>query len=373
MRQIPFFPWAGLFEEHGDVYMRVIRDCLGRGAFILQQDVEEFERGLEVYLGVKHAVAVSDATNAMLLGLRALNLEPGFEVILPSHCFVAAAQSIHFAGGVSVPVELGDDWMVDPADIERAVTARTEVLMPVQVNGRTADMDPILAIAERHGLIVVEDSAQALGAKYKGRATGTIGAWGCYSFYPSKTLGTFGDAGALVTNDDGIAETVRRMRNHGANADKSIEADNAIWGTNCRMDNVHAAILNYKLGHYPAAIERRRAIAARYHAAFDDIPQLSLPPSPDANADWFDVYQNYELMAERRDALREHLGGHGVGTIVQWGGLALHHMTGLGFKQSLPRTDAFFERCLLLPMQHLLSDEDVDYVCDLVRDFYKIG
>ncbi|MFM1813512.1 MAG: UDP-2-acetamido-2-deoxy-3-oxo-D-glucuronate aminotransferase [Pseudomonadota bacterium] len=371
MRQIPFFPWAGLFDEHGEEYVAIVRECLTRGAFILQRDIDEFERALESYLGVKHAIAVSDATNAMLLGLRALDLEPGYEAILPSHCFVAAAQSIHFSGGVPVPVELGDDWMVDASAMEAAITPRTKVLMPVQVNGRTADMDAILDIAARHGLIVVEDSAQALGARYKGRATGTIGAWGCYSFYPSKTLGTFGDAGALVTNDDRIAETVRRMRNHGANAEKTIEADNTIWGTNCRMDNLHAAILKFKLGQYPDAIARRRAIAAQYHAAFRDIPQLVLPPAPDDDPDWFDVYQNYELMADRRDDLREHLRQNGVGTIIQWGGLALHHMHGLGFKQKLPGTDAFFARCLLLPMQHLMDDDDVDHVCELVRAFYR--
>lgn len=371
MRQIPFFPWVALFEEHGDQYLEIIRECLARGAFILQRDVDEFERALEAYLGVKHAIAVSDATNAMLLGLRALDLKPGFEVILPSHCFVAAAQSIHFAGGVPVPVELGSDWMVDPAAMERAITPRTRILMPVQVNGRTADMDAIMQIAGSHGLIVVEDSAQALGANYKGRPTGTIGRWGCYSFYPSKTLGTFGDAGALVTNDDHIAETVSRMRNHGANSEKMIEAQNEIWGTNSRMDNVHAALLKFKLGEYPAAIARRRAIASMYQRAFCNLPQVKLPPGPDNVSDRFDVYQNYEITAEYRDDLRQHLRERGVGTIVQWGGIALHHMRGLGFTQSLPCTDAFFQKCMLLPMHHLLSDDDVGHIIHSVMQFYE--
>lgn len=370
VRQIPFFPWVALFEEHGDEYLEIIRECLQRGAFILQRDVDEFERALEVYLGVKHAIAVSDATNAMLLGLRALELKPGFEVLLPSHCFVAAAQSIHFAGGIPVPIELGSDWMVDPVAMEKAITPRTRILMPVQVNGRTANMDAIVQLAGSHGLIVIEDSAQALGATYKGQSTGTIGRWGCYSFYPSKTLGTFGDAGALVTNDDHIAETVRRMRNHGANSEKMIEAENAIWGTNCRMDNVHAALLKFKLDGYPAAIARRRAIASMYQKAFFDLRQLKLPPGPDSDPDRFDVFQNYEISAERRDELREHLRERGVGTIIQWGGIALHQMRGLGFNQSLPSTDLFFQKCMLLPMHHLLSDDDVLHIIDAVTQFY---
>jgi dTDP-4-amino-4,6-dideoxygalactose transaminase len=369
--KVPFFDWKQLYAERREKYLEIFDQTASRGGFVLHTDVAEFERAIERYIGVKHAIGLSDATNAILLGLRAQGLRPGDEVILPSHSFIAAAQSIHFAGGVPVPCELGPDGMVDVADMARRVTAKTRLLMPVQVNGRSADMDPILELARQHGLSVGEDSAQALGAKYKGRSVGTFGAWGCFSFYPSKTLGTFGDAGALVTNDDAIAEAVRRMRNHGANADKVVEADYSMWGTNSRLDNIHAAILTYKLSWYDEAIARRRAIASRYHAAFKGLDGLTLPPPPGAEKDRFDVFQNYELESDRRDELRTFLANEGVGTIIQWGGLALHHMKGLGYRDELPKTDRFFRRCLLLPLNHFLTDVQVDVVIDTVVKFHK--
>lgn len=368
--QVPFFDWSRLYTERSETFRDIMHETCMRGGFILQKDVVEFEENLRQFVGVKHAIALSDATNAILLGLRASGLRQGDEVILPSHGFIAAAQSVYHAGGVPVLVEIGDDWMVDPASMEKAVTDRTRFLMPVQVNGRTCDMDRIQAIADRHNLLVVEDSAQALGAKYKGRPAGGIGQWGCYSFYPSKTLGCFGDGGALVTNDDEIARRVRLMRNHGANEEKVIQPDIAIWGTNSRLDNIHAAILNYKLGYYLETVERRRHIARRYQSAFSGMNALSLPPGPDADPDRFDVFQNYELEADSRDELRVHLKDAGIGTIVQWGGLAMHQMRGLGFRQELKRTDRFFERSILLPMNHMLTDQEVDYVIEQVLKFY---
>jgi dTDP-4-amino-4,6-dideoxygalactose transaminase len=371
--QVPFFDWKRLYLERRDRYLDIVDRTASRGGFILQEDVRKFEESLERFLGVRHAIAVSDATNAMLLGLRAMNIEQGDEVILPSHSFIAAAQSIHFAGGVPVPCELERDGMADVADMERRITPKTRALMPVHVNGRMADVDAIGDIAGRHNLDVVEDSAQALGAKFKDRAAGTVGRWGCFSFYPSKTLGTFGDAGALVTNDDALAEKVRRMRNHGANAEKSLERENAVWGTNCRLDNIHAAILNYKMTWYSETVARRRAIAMRYHEAFKDVEGLALPPPPEAEPDRFDVFQNYELESDRRDELRAYLADRGVGTIIQWGGLALHEMRGLGFSLSLPKTERFFKRCLLLPMNHMLNDQEVGYIVESVRAFHRAG
>lgn len=373
MLKVPFFDWAGLYAENASEFTRIFDETASRGGFILQKDVDEFEARLADFVGVQHAVGVSDGTNAMLLGLRACGIEQGDEIIIASHSFIAAAQSIHFSGAVPVPVELSeDDWLVDPADIERAITPKTRAIMPVHVNGRMCRMDAIMEIADRHGLEVFEDSAQAVGAKLDGNAAGTIGKWGSYSFYPSKTLGCFGDAGALVTNDDEIAETVRRMRNHGANRDKMIEPDCPVWGTNCRLDNLHAAILVYKLGYYDRAIARRREIAAKYHEAFKGIDTLRLPPPPEDNGRYFDIFQNYELCLERRDELRAFLSERQIGTIVQWGGLGLHQMRGLGFTQNLPKTDRFFRESLLLPMNHILTEEQVDHVIESVCAFCEL-
>lgn len=369
---VPFFNWAQLYSERRTEFARIWDETAARGAFILQDEVAEFEAALAKFLGVKHVIALADCTNAMLLGLRACGLERGDEVILPSHGFIAAAQAVHFAGGVPVPVELSEhDWLLDPTSVEAAVTAKTRAIMPVHVNGRVCDMDPLRTIANEHGLLIVEDAAQAVGARYKGEVAASFGQWGAFSFYPSKTLGCFGDAGALATNVDTVAETVRSMRNHGADQSKSIPLDCAIWGSNCRMDNLHAAILTYKLSYYQEVLDRRRSIAARYDDALRDLEELRLPPAADIDGDRFDIFQNYELRCRsNRDGLRSYLAERGVGTIVQWGGLGMHQLTGLGFNQKLPRTDKFFQEALLLPMNHLLSPDQVEHVIACVRDFF---
>lgn len=370
---VPFFDWSGFFDERKDDFARIMIETASRGGFILQRDVEEFETNLAAFIGVKHVVGVADGTNAILLGLRASGVKPGDEIIIPSHSFIAAVQSIHFAGATPVPVEMSEhDWLVDPTAIESAITPRTTAIMPVHVNGRVCQMEAIMDIAARHGLAVYEDSAQAAGAKLNGIGAGCWGQWGTYSFYPSKTLGCFGDAGALVTNDDAIAEVVRAMRNHGAGRDKSIPLDVITWGTNCRLDNIHAAILNYKLTYYAEAIARRRAIAMQYDEAFRDIAEMHLPPAP-AQEPYFDIYQNYELCVEsreQRDALRRYLSDNDVGTIVQWGGFGIHQLRGLGFGGHCPKTDRFFDCSLLLPMNHVLTDDQVSQVIAATRRFF---
>lgn len=370
---VPFFDWKALYSERSADYVRIFEQTAASGGFILQAAVDDFEQGLASYLGVKHAIGLSDCTNAMLLGLRASAIEPGDEIILPAHAFVAAAQSIHFAGGVPVPVEIDadDGWLIDPAAVRDAITPQTRAIMAVHVNGRVCAMDDLRSIADEHGLDLYEDSAQALGARLDDRAAGRFGRWAAFSFYPSKTLGCFGDAGALVTDDDEIAGQVRAMRNHGADADKAISADCSLWGTNARLDNVQAALLSFKLSWYDETIARRREIAARYHEAFSGLSKLELPPAPGVENRHFDIFQNYEICCDARDALRKHLADRGIGTIVQWGGIGIHQFQNLGFTQSLPRADRFFERSLLLPMNHLLSDEQVDSVIVAVGDYCR--
>lgn len=369
---VPFFDWKGLYQERAADYARIIDETASGGGFILQAAVDKFEAMLASYLGVKHAIGVSDCTNAMLLGLRASAVEPGDEIILPGHAFIAAAQSIHFAGAVPVPVELDEDdgWLIDPDAVRAAIGPRTRGIMAVHVNGRLCAMSRLREIADANGLELYEDAAQALGAALGDQPAGTFGRWGAFSFYPSKTLGCFGDAGALVTNDDHLAGRVRAMRNHGAGPDKAIPADCGIWGTNARLDNIQAAVLAFKLSWYDETIVRRRAIASRYHEALGGIASLQLPPAPDADQRHFDIFQNYELCCDVRNALKRHLAERGIGTIVQWGGVGIHQFRQLGFTQALPRTDRFFERSLLLPLNHLLTDDQVEAVIGTVQDFF---
>jgi dTDP-4-amino-4,6-dideoxygalactose transaminase len=369
---VPFFDFKALFAEDPDGYTKVFHDTLASGGIILQAAVDAFEQRLATFVGCGFAVGTSDCTNAMLLGLRAAGIGPGDEVIFCSHTFIATAQSIHFAGATPVPVEMAVDRLIDPEAIEAAITGRTRAVMVTQLNGRVCDMARIGTIVDRHGLMLFEDSAQALGAAFDGRRAGSFGTFGAFSFYPSKLLGVFGDGGALTTCDSDLADRVFRMRNHGANRWKQLEPDSAIWATNSRLDNLQAAFLNHKFSDFPRSLARRRQIARTYARAFAELPDFVTPPDPDEDHRHFDVYQNYEVDTGNRDELRQHLQARGVGTIIQWGGAAVHQMRGLGFAQRLPRTERFFERCFLLPMNQFMSDADVLYVCDTVRSFYGL-
>ena len=365
-RTIPFFNYRGAFTQREDEFVAIFRDVVRRGAFIQQQDLASFEAHLKDYLGVKHAIGVGNATDGLVMAWRAAGLAPGDEVIFPSHTMVASPASVAHAGGVPVPVDCGDDHLIDPEAIEAAITPRTRAIMPVQLNGRTADMDRIRGIADRHGLFILEDSAQALGSKYKGKHAGTFGRAGVFSFYPAKILGCLGDGGVVVTNEDAVAEKVLLLRDHGRNADGEVIA----WGFNSRLDNLQAAFLDVQFRDYDDVVAHRRSLAARYQKNLGDLRQLRLPPAPGSDPDHFDVFQNYEIEAEDRDALREQLAARGVGTLVQWGGKAVHQFAGLGFSASLPRTERLFRHCLMLPINPMVSQEDVDYVSECIRAFY---
>ena len=366
-RTIPFFNYKGAFTSREDEYLDFIRGIIRRGAFIQQQDLVDFESHLRQYLGVKHAFGVGNATDGLIMAWRAAGLMPGDEVILPSHTMVATAAAVHFAGGVPVLADCGRDHLIDPDSVEGLITPRTRAICPVQLNGRTADMDRLQTIADRHGLFILEDAAQALGSKFQGRFAGTFGVAAAFSFYPAKILGCFGDGGAVVTNDDAVAERIALLRDHGRND----QGDVVMWGLNSRLDNMQAGILDIQLRDYHEIIDHRRTIAARYQATLGDLRELTLPPAPGVDQRHFDVYQNYEIEADRRDQLREHLRLRGVGTIIQWGGKAVHQNVGLGFQISLPATERLFGRCLMLPMNMMVGVDDVEYIAGVIREFYR--
>lgn len=367
VRSVPFFDYKAFYSSQETEFSAAIQDVLSRGAFILQQDLRDFEQALADYLGVKHAIGLSNCTDALIVALRTAGIGPGDEVIFPSHTFVASPSSIHWVGATPVPVECGADHLIDPDAIKPAITSKTKAIMPVSLNGRACTFDPVVQVANEHGLTIVEDSAQALGSKYKGKFAGTFGVSGTFSFYPAKILGCFGDGGALVTNDDDVAYKTKLYRDHGRDEETGeIEQ----WGFNFRLDNLQAAILHVQFKNYDATIDRRRRIAAMYEKGLRDLEQLTLPPAPDSDPDHFDVYQNYEIEADRRDDLRQFLRDNGIGTLIQWAGKAVHQHEKLGFRVSLPKTERLFQRCLLLPINLFLSDDDVQYVIEKVREFY---
>ncbi len=368
-KTVPFFDYPKVFTSQEAELLAVITDVGRRGAFILQRDLAQFEENLARYLGVKYVVGVANATDGLLLALRAAGIGPGDEVIFCSHTMVATAAAIHFSGATPVPVECGADHLIDPAAVEAAITPRTKAILPTQLNGRTANMAALGAIAEKHGLMIVEDAAQALGSRFRGKAAGTFGVAGAVSFYPAKTLGCLGDGGCVMTNDPAVYDKLLLLHDHGRDASGEV----VVWGLNSRLDNLQAAILDFKLKQYDQVVARRREIASLYQERLGDLPQLRLPPAPDSDPDHFDVFQNYEIEAEDRDALRAYLRERGIGTLIQWGGKAVHQFPKLGFTQRLPYIESLFTRLLLLPMHAFLTDDDVAYVSDCIREFYLSG
>ena len=368
-RKVPFFDYPQVFLADEAELTASFTDVGRRGAFIQQRDLEQFETRLASYVGAKYVLGMANATDALHLALRAVGIGPGDEVIFCSHTMVATAAAVHYAGGTPVPVECRADHLIDPAAVEAAVTPRTKAILPTQLNGRTADMAALQAIAQKRGLMILEDAAQALGSKFQGRSAGTFGLASCVSFYPAKSLGCLGDGGCVITNDDEIHRKLRLLRDHGRDETGEVR----VWGLNSRLDNLQAAFLNRKLDKYDAAVARRREIASLYQRHLSEVPGLVLPPAPDADPRHFDVFQNYEIEAPRRNELQAELKMRGVGTLIPWGGKAVHQFRDLGFKLRLPFTEALFERVIMLPMNTFLSNQDVLYVCDCVRSFYGLA
>jgi dTDP-4-amino-4,6-dideoxygalactose transaminase len=366
-KNVSFFNYPRAYLDDREDLLQIFEDVGRRGAFILQQDLRDFEKNLAAYTGARHAIGVANATDGLELAWMAVGLRAGDEVIFSSHTMLATAAAIRTAGGVPVPVELGRDNLIDPDAVEAAINPRTVGIMPTQLNGRTCDMGRIMDIARRNRLFVVEDAAQALGSRFKGQHAGTFGDAAAISFFPAKVLGCLGDGGGVITNNYGLYDRIFQLHDHGRNPEGEV----CSWGRNSRLDNLQAAILDHRLKSYDRVIARRRAIAAMYQERLEVLDELELPPGPGSDADHFDIYQNYELQADRRDVLKEFLKSQGIGTLIQWGGKAVHQWERLGFSVHLPRTERFFERCIMLPMNMFLSDDEVHYVCDQVHAFYR--
>ena len=362
-----YVDYPGQYQKIRNEILETIDAVLSQGDVMLRQQLRDFEVNLAAFVGAKYAVGTSNCTDALHLSLRAAGVGQGDEVITVSHTFVATVAVIHQVGAKPVLVDIGEDHNMNVALIEKAITSRSRAIIPVHLNGRVCEMGKLISIAEKHGLVVIEDAAQALGASFNGTKAGAFGLAGCFSFYPAKLLGAYGDAGAVVTNSQEIAEKVTLLRNHGRTSDGEI----AGWAFNCRMDNVHAAILDLKLKQLPGWIERRREIACLYQEWLFNIPELLLPPPPVTDGAPFDVFQNYEIEAEDRDRLKAYLQERGIETMIAWGGKGVHQFPALGLTHfDLPRTQRMFERVLMLPMHCELTDEQVVYVATCVRRFY---
>lgn len=367
IRKVPFFDYPRLFLDDKEEILRTVEEVGSRGAFIMQKDLSEFETNLRLFTGAKHAVGVANATDGLELAWMAVGLEKGDEVIISSHTMLATASAIVTAGGTPVPVDIGPDNLIDPDAVAAAITSKTVGISPTQLNGRTCNMDAIMDIASKYNLVVVEDAAQALGSRFKGKHAGTFGAAGAFSFFPAKVLGCFGDGGGVITNDSQIFEKLYQLHDHGRDTNGDIKS----WGRNSRLDNLQAALLNKRMARYEQVITRRREIATLYQENLGHLEELQLPPAPGSDENHFDVYQNYELQADNRAELKKYLSESGIGTLIQWGGKGVHQWAGLGFNQRIPGVEKFFERTIMFPMNMFINDDDVSYICETVIKFYR--
>ena len=340
-------------------------DTIARGDLVLRQQLKDFEANLADYVGVKYAVGVNSGYHALHFALLAAGVGPGDEVITAGHTFVATVSAIVHTGATPVLADVGPDFNLDLDDVERKITAQTRVLLPVHLNGRICDMARLMGMAERHGLKVVEDAAQALGATFDGKMGGAFGFAGCFSFYPFKALGALGDGGALMTNDPDVAQMARRLRYNGEDRETG---EYHYHGYTALLDNVHAAVLDVRLRYLPSWVEHRRAIAARYRAGLEGVGDLRLPHFDETRHR--DSFQNYVIGSTRREELRAFLRVHGVETLVHWTRPMWRHKGLRLADPHLETTERICREVISLPMSAETTEQDVDTTVEVVRDFF---
>lgn len=354
------------YQQLKSEFDSVFEEVMSKGDFILRQDLEELENNIAQYVGTKYAIGVNTGTDALYLSAHALGFGPGDEIITVAHTFVATVGAIVQCGATPILVDIKDDFNIDVDQIESAITPKTKGIIPVHLNGHPCNMDRIMELAEKYNIRVIEDSAQALGAKFKGKRCGSFGDTSIFSFYPAKMLGTAGDGGMICTNDDALARKLRAFRDNGR-----IESVEVIecFGWCSRLDNLHAALLNMKFKYFDKWVERRREIARLYDEGLSEIKEIITHPR--SNDDYFDVYQNYVMRTKKRDELAQHLRKCGIEILISWP-TPLHKQKALGLSHfNLPMTEQISAEVISLPMYPELTDDEVQIVIDTVCDFFR--
>lgn len=365
--KVPFVDYPKHYHSMESKIDAAIKEVLSKGDFILREHLRQFENNIASYLGMTHAIGVNSGTDALYLSLLAARIGPGDEVVTVAHTFLATVGAIVNCGATPILVDVSKDYNMDVNLVEAAITPQTRAIIPVHLNGRLCDMERIMAIAEKHSLIIIEDAAQALGATFDGKKAGSFGLTGCFSFYPAKILGTAGDGGLVATNDEEIARKLRGLRDNGR---VDWQSEVIGYGFNSRLDNLHAAILNAKLKFVPQWVERRREIATLYHKGLSDLDELKLPPRPQTGGRYYDVFQNYVVRTKRRDEMASHLSENGIEILISWP-IPMHHQKALSLGHfKLPETEAISREALSLPMYPELSDEQVEFVIESIRNFH---
>jgi dTDP-4-amino-4,6-dideoxygalactose transaminase len=364
--KVPFLDLQAAYLELQAELDAACRRVISSGWYILGQEVEAFESEFAAYCGVRHCIGVSNGLDALELILRGYGIGAGDEVIVPANTFIATWLAVSRAGAIPVPVEPNESTHTIQADqVEKAISSRTRAVMPVHLYGQPADMEPIRQLAQRQGLKVIEDAAQAHGARYRGQRAGGLGDAAGFSFYPGKNLGALGDGGAVVTNDDELAAQIRLLRNYGS----QVKYYNEVKGCNARLDALQAAVLRVKLGRLDEWNLRRRRAAERYLKALSRMPHLVLPQVSD------DVEPAWHLFAvrhPRRDELQKHLSRAGIETLIHYPvpPHLSHAYAELGYiLGSYPQAEKIADTVISLPMGPHLGLDQQDYVISTLMEF----
>jgi len=368
-------PFVDLKAQYRIIHKEIspkVDDLLTSGSYILGAPLLEFEEAYARYCGVSHAIGVANGTDALILALKALNIHPGDEVITAANTFVATAEAIVHAGARPLLVDIDPQtYTIDVTRIAARITNKTKAIIPVHLYGQPADMDPIMEIANRHGLYVIEDAAQAHGAIYKGRKTGSIGHAACFSFYPTKNLGACGDAGSVVTNDEQIALTLRKLRDHGS----TEKYQHDLIGYNSRLDTLQASVLLLKLKYLDDWNRARMEHARLYDELLSKISGIVTPNFPGDNSH---VYHLYVIRVQKnsRDRLLKYLKGRGIVTGIHYP-QPIHLTRAFAFLEygvtDFPIAESYAQEILSLPMYPELSREQLHYVAHEIEWFMQKG
>lgn len=367
MRKVPFWQPGKTYKKYKAEIDAAIDRVASAGELVMGEygkDISRFEQRMAGFLGVQHFVMTGSGTQSLFLVYKTL-LKPGDEVITTSHTFVATIDQIKAVGAVPVLVDIGDDGLIDPKEVEKAITPKTKMIVPVHLEGKTADVDTLYSLkfpTREQTILIVEDACQAVGARYDeaGYLAGSQSDAACFSFYPAKILGSLGNAGGIATNDEKLAKEVRNL----GSSYRFAPVEERGWGYNLEPDNLQAAILNVKLNYLGEHLARRKEIAEKYLGAFKDLPVI-LPPNQPGR-----VWQDFVLrIPERKQEFLDHLKANGVGFLGH-DLVPNHQYPLLGFDVSLPKTEEYLARQVRIPCNPDLEDEDIDHVIKAIREFY---
>ena len=365
---VPFFPYKDIFKSYRNLFHTSLDKIIDEGQYIFGDELLNFEESISKNIENKHCIGVANATDALEMMLSYHNFSADDEVILSSHTMVATLSAIIHANAKPVPVDIQTDGTICPKDIIKNINNNTKAIIVTQLNGHTCNMDEIKSICNDNNLVLFEDSAQALGSKFKGQSAGTFGFAGCLSFYPAKILGGPGDGGALITNDDNFYDWALANRDHGRSKNGLEHI-----GRNSRLDNLMASFLNIQLKDFEKFVLRRKDIAKIYNDGLKKIKEIRLPNLYNENDSLhFETFQNYELLVRDRDNLKAFLSEKKIGSIIQWGGMAIHDLKEYrkNSKSNFIVAKNYFDSCLMLPMNTAIVDEEINFVIDSINEFY---